>query len=213
MLALATMSGLGLHFNKDDDTVAGGGGGDPVKEKEKAKQQDDPKTIKMSKEEWGKTLEDAKAQARAEAKAEADAARKAEKEAAEKKDLEAKGETLKLLEKEREERKAIDADRAALALKLKRSDVKDELRKHLAETHKDYVGALEDIILHVNVEADTKPEEITKQIKEAAAGFVKRNARRMNVAPPTPSGRKPHVNNNENGEPSRMTFTGASTHY
>lgn len=187
MLGLAAMAGLGHHFNTEGEK-GGGGGGDDKKPADK-KAADDK--IEMTAAERQKIIDDA----RAEARREADAQRQREKEKQDKDELERKGELQELLDKEREDRKAVDAEN-------RRLKTESALRDHLADKHPLYIGVAKYIL--PTIPADTKDADLKSAIEKASADYVKDNPREAKTSetpspPPRTGNRAPATKTKTNG--------------
>jgi|ERR1051325_754359 hypothetical protein len=153
------------HHWTPDDTVAGGGGGGTDKPDKKAA----ATKLELTPEELEAKISAAAAAAvkAAEDKHKADAEKAktdAEKEAARK-----QGEFKKLYDDEVELRKRDVGERDE---KIRQLEIEKRVSRYIGEHHKEYAGAVDDIMPRVKIAPDAKETDIDKAIKAAVDDFV-----------------------------------------
>jgi hypothetical protein len=181
--AQGVLAGTGVYHNADPDKDKGGGA-PPVPPKKDEPPADDKVTL--TKAELDQRIADAAKQA---AKDESDKlAKDREREKAEREaeDAKKRGEFEKLYQSEVDGRKKDQAERDALKLDLRRTQVQGKLHAFIVENHADYAPAAKYIAPLLTIAADTTDADADKQIKEAVEQYVKDNPR-AKVIGPSPS--------------------------
>lgn len=183
---LARAAAGALYHAAEDDK--GGAGGDDKKPDAKpdAKKPDAPapKKVELTEDELNERIESAK-------KSERDALAEKQKKADEdrqRKEDEEKGNFKKLADEEKSKREEAEREREQMKLELKKRDVQEDIRAYLKDKHSDYIGAEKWILPHIEFDAATAKEDITKRVKAAADQYVADNPR--SKLPSVPSGQR-----------------------
>jgi hypothetical protein len=151
----------------------------PVADKKPA---DAPKKLELTEEELEHRVSE-RLEAEKRKAEEAEAARKAEEKAARDKE---RGEFKSLYEAEQARVKAIEVERDTLKLQVRRREADAILRDHIAAEARDYLPAVKYMAPLLAVNADTKDDEIRKQVKDIVAAYVQDNPRGTGTLPQKP---------------------------
>jgi hypothetical protein len=117
----------------------------------------------------------------------------ADKEERERKEQEAQGKFKEMAEAAEAKRVKAEQERDTSRLELRREQLSNKLRRHVAENHAEYVSVADEWMLpKLTVTAETTDEKADKQIGEIVAAYVKANPREVQIAgvPASPRGGK-----------------------